>query len=86
MTLFLVLLTMSCLISCETLTEIQPEVQPYKPVMDIPPAPRYPNNLDWQFDGERFTLGEEDFRKLAEWRIEVEAYIEQVETIYSLLE
>lgn len=78
---------MICLSSCVTVPPAEVVVQTYKPVMSLPVAPAYPGGLDWQFDKSlnRYTIDEVGFRSLAEWRIRVEAFAEQIEIIWSLI-
>jgi hypothetical protein len=57
---------------------------PFKPVLDLPEFPEYPEDMDWIWNGElqRFTLSEEDMDRLIAWRIAVEAYPEKVKVVY----
>jgi hypothetical protein len=56
--------------------------------MNLPPAPAYPPGLDWQFNEtlNRYTIDDAGFRSLVEWRIRVEAYAQQIEIVWSLID
>jgi len=57
---------------------------PFKPVLDLPAFPEYPNDMDWDWDEslQRYSLSEEDMDRLIAWRIAVEAYPEKMKVVY----
>ena len=75
---------MTFLISCVTTPDVI--VETYRPVIRLPEFPEYPSDMGWEQDGDRFYIDEGDFRRLAEWRIRIEGYAEQVEVIWSLFD
>lgn len=77
-----------CLSSCVTVPPAEVVVETYRPVMNVPPAPAYPSGLDWQYNEnlDRYTIDDVGFRSLAEWRLRVEGYADQVQIIWSLID
>jgi len=65
--------------------EVDLEVSyPFKPILDLPEFPEYPEGMDWGWDEllQRFTLPELDMDRLIAWRIAVESYPEKVKIVY----
>jgi hypothetical protein len=77
-----VLILMMFLTSCVTRTEV------LTPTIPLPESPEYPENMQWVFleEYQLYAIPREDMMRLANWRIDVEAYIKKVEELYSVFD
>ena len=96
--LLLMLILLISLSSCETIpqnpqilqveqdpVEVDLEISfPYKPRLDIPEFPAYPQDMDWgwNLDLGKWILSDKDMDRLIAWRIEVESFPEKVGIVY----